>query len=486
MWVALMQRCLNVVLAPSPLLTFARMLRLKGWFGGNRLGPILRGVRNVLRSPLRTGAILVLLTVSVSTALVMIQVRGSIDRRAQEARETIGTAIQVRLLGASLGGSQPLTDADIQSLEGLEHVVAISKVLEAQYGGEALQPAIDPASFGDHGGGAPGVFGGASPTTARRIPISFSGVSFADGRGLFEAGEATLTSGRVFKPDDASTPVAVLGQTLAEKNSLSLGSVFQLETGQPLEVIGIFSAGHQWGDNTVYMPLSTMRQLMGVEDWISSATVYVDSVDDLEIVMADITKTLGEGRVDVTSGLESMERLTEPLEALRSTSSVGLLAALVGAGGVILLAMFVLVRERAREIGILKAIGASWRQVVTQFAAEALAVSVVAAVLGFALAVASAETVAGEFFDPTPQTAQVGASSGQHQAGGGGWRGHQGGGGFFESRLSAASLGPLDISVSPDLLLYALVGAVVLSILGSILAAVYIARLSPAEVLRYE
>ena len=40
--------------------------------------------------------------------------------------------------------------------------------------------------------------------------------------------------------------------------------------------------------------------------------------------------------------------------------------------------------------------------------------------------------------------------------------------------------------MSPDLLLYALVGAVVLSILGSILAAVYIARLRPAEVLRYE
>ena len=450
------------------------------------MGPALRGIRNVVRSPVRTGAVLVLLTVSISMALVMIQVRGSVDRRAHEARETVGTAIQIRPLGASQGASQPLTDADIESLEGLEHVVAISKVLGARYGGEALEPAIDPASFGDHGGEAPGVFGGGGASIGRRIPISFSGVSFTDGRGLFEDGEATLTSGRVFRSDDASTPVAVLGETLAEKNGLSVGSVLQLETAQPLEVIGIFSAGHQWGDNTVYMPLGTMRELMGVDDWVSSATIYVDSVDDLELVVADITKTLGEGRVVVTSGLESMERLTEPLEALRSTSNAGLVAALGGAGGVILLAMFVLVRERSREIGILKAIGASGRQVVTQFSAEALAVSVVAAVLGFALAVASAETVAAEFFDPTPQAAQVGASSGIHQAGGGGWQNHQGGGGFFDSRLSAASLGPLDISVSPDLLLYALVGAVVLSILGSILAAVYIARLRPAEVLRHE
>ena len=83
------------------------------------MGPVLRGIRNVFRSPVRTGAILLLLTVSVSMALVMIQVRGSIDRRAQEARETIGTAIEVRPLGAAQGASQPLTDADIQRLEGL-------------------------------------------------------------------------------------------------------------------------------------------------------------------------------------------------------------------------------------------------------------------------------------------------------------------------------------------------------------------------------
>ncbi len=59
-------------------------------------------------------------------------------------------------------------------------------------------------------------------------------------------------------------------------------------------------------------------------------------------------------------------------------------------------------------------------------------------------------------------------------------------GGFFGSRLGGGSLGPLDISVSPDLLLYALGAAVVLALLGSILAAVYIVRLKPAEVLRHE
>ena len=200
---------------------------------------------------------------------------------------------------------------------------------------------------------------------------------------------------------------------------------------------------------------------------------------------SDITRTLGAGRVDVRSDLEIVERQSESLASIRGTSSAGTIAALAGAAGVILLAMFLLVRERTREIGILKAIGASWRQIVTQFSVESLTFSVIAGVVGFGLAVASAQTVAARFFDPSPQVSSAGHFSGfQHGAGRGAE--HEGFGGFFGDRFNSAYLGPLDISVSPDLLMYALGAAVALSIVGSVLAAVYIARLKPAEVLRRE
>lgn len=457
------------------------------------MGPVFRGIKNVFRSPLRSVVVLVLLTVSITMVLVMIQVRGSVDMRLAELRETVGTDIQVRPVGASQGVGQPLTDSDIEKLKGLEHVVAVDGTLQAQYSGEALQSAIDLSAFGDHEDGeSGGIFGSGSTRAPRMIPISFSGVNSLDRPQLldnrFGAGsgdEFTITDGRSFTPEEQTAGVVVIGETLAEKNGLTVGSLLILEETEPLEVIGIFSTGNQWGDNTVFMPLEMLRMLMGVEDLVSSVTVYVDSVDDLELVSAEITRTLGAGRVDVTSDLEIVERQSESLASIRGTSSAGTIAALAGAGGVILLAMFLLVRERTREIGILKAIGASWGQIVAQFSAESLTLSVISGVAGFGLAIASAQTVAARFFDPSPQVSSVGGFSGfQHGTGGGAQ--HEGFGGFFGDRFSSASLGPLDISVSPDLLVYALGAAVVLSLLGSVLAAVYIARLKPAEVLRNE
>lgn len=446
------------------------------------MGPIIRGARNVFRSPIRTGAVLTLLTISISVALIMVQVRGSIDSRLVEVRESVGTSIEVSQLGASQGAGEPLADAELRQLEGLEHVVAVDKVMAARYSGDALQPAIDLSSFGDHGG-EPGVFGGGQAPEQRRFPIDFMGVSLTSHLQLFDDSDIAIMAGRNLAAEDESRPVVLLGQTLAETNALPVGSRLQLESGPALEVIGIFSAGDQWGDNAVYMPLGTLREMMGIDDGASSATVYVDSADDLEAVVSEIADALGPNRASVTSGLELAELLASPLEGLRDTSTLGTIAALAGAGGVILLAMFILVRDRAREIGILKAIGASSRQVVAQFSTETLIVSAAAAVGGFALAVASAETVAARFFNPVSPSSPAGFFQGEHQSGG---AGHAGGGGFFEDRLSSGSLGPLDISVSPDLLLYAMGGAVVLAVLGNLVAAVYIARLRPAEVLRYE
>ena len=112
-----------------------------------------------------------------------------------------------------------------------------------------------------------------------------------------------------------------------------------------------------------------------------------------------------------------------------------------------------------------------------QVSAESLAFSLIAGVASFAIAVASAQTVAARFFSPvSPDYAsRYGFMGGESVYG-------ASTGGFFGS----GSLGPLDISVSPDLLFYALGATVALALIGSILAAVYIVRLKPAEVLRNE
>ena len=450
---------------------------------------VSRGVRGVFKSPVRSVAVLLLLTLSVTAVLVMILVRGSVDQRLALLRDTVGTDIQVRPVGSFQGAGEPLIDSEVQELEALDHVVAVDRVLQAQYNGDALESAIDFSSFeGRGGGGTGGVFGDGAGGTPRVIPISFNGVSSLErpqllgGRFGAAQGEFTLAGGRVFTGDEGADHVVVIGETLAEKNELAVGSLLNLEDTAPLEVIGIFSSGNQFGDNSLYMPLGTLRQIIGADDGISLVTLYVDSVDNLQLVTAAITGALREGRVDVSSDLDIVERQSASLSDIRDSSSAGTVAALAGAGGVILLATFLVVRERTREIGVLKAIGASWSQLLAQFTVESLTISVVAGVTGFVLALATSQTVAAQFFDPTPQTLDFGGFS-RFRPGGGEQEGF---GGLFGGQFGGGSLGPLDISVSPDLLLYALGVVMTLSLLGGLVEAVYIARLNPAEVLRRE
>jgi ABC-type antimicrobial peptide transport system permease subunit len=100
--------------------------------------------------------------------------------------------------------------------------------------------------------------------------------------------------------------------------------------------------------------------------------VTVDSVGNVDRVVDDL-KTLPEADVVTTPEAVSTARTTLGTLTAASTYAALLLFA-VGA----VLVVFVMVlsmRERVREIGTLKAIGASNREVVVQFLAEAAALS---------------------------------------------------------------------------------------------------------------
>ena len=126
-----------------------------------------------------------------------------------------------------------------------------------------------------------------------------------------------------------------------------------------------------------------------------------------------------------------------------------------------------MVRQRVKEIGILKAIGASNRQIGLQLGGEALAMSIIAAIIGALITYSLAQKVANLF----------GASSG-------GGFGFSGGGGFFGGGVTRVA--GISVAVSPEVFLYAMGIAIALAVAASIFPAWYISRIKPAEVLRYE
>jgi putative ABC transport system permease protein len=134
---------------------------------------------------------------------------------------------------------------------------------------------------------------------------------------------------------------------------------------------------------------------------------------------------------------------------------------------VILFSVILMVRQRVKEIGILKAIGASNRQIGLQLGGEALAMSVMAAIIGAVITYPLAQKVAN----------LLGASSG-------GGFGIPADGGFFGG--GAVGFAGINVAVSPEVFLYAVGIAIALAVVASIFPAWYISRIKPAEVLRYE
>ena len=214
------------------------------------------------------------------------------------------------------------------------------------------------------------------------------------------------------------------------------------------------------------MPIGAVQSLFDL-DGVTSVTVQVDNVNNVDAVVSSIREIFPTSVADVTTGQATYQRINSSVANAQSTSKMAMIIALIVAGVVILLAVVLMVRQRVKEIGILKAIGASNRQIGFQLGGEALAMSVIAAIIGVLIAYPLAQKVAN-LLVPSP---------------GGGFI-TRGGGGLFGGGVT--SVAGISVAVSPAVFLYALGIAVALAVVASIFPSWYISRVKPAEVLRYE
>jgi putative ABC transport system permease protein len=134
-----------------------------------------------------------------------------------------------------------------------------------------------------------------------------------------------------------------------------------------------------------------------------------------------------------------------------------------------------IVRERRREIGILKAFGSSNGGIVTSFVSEALCLSLLSAVVGAAIGVAITNPILNALLTNTTKSNPGGGFRG------GGRINFSGLGGFSGNTLSH-----LHTVFGTSLIVYCVVVVVVIALIGSAVPAYAIAKVRPAEVLRSE
>jgi len=213
-------------------------------------------------------------------------------------------------------------------------------------------------------------------------------------------------TGRFFTDDEvkASLRVAVLGRTVVRNlfgDRSVIGEMVRINN-VPFEVIGVLeekgvNAIGQDDDDQILIPITTvMRRLMNV---IYVNNVYIAARDGslMDKAVADITSILRE-RHHVKPGKEddfSIQNQMDILRAEQETSETftlllgGIAAISLLVGGVGILAiMLISIKERVKEVGLRRSLGARRKDILLQFLMEALVLSLAGGIIGAALGVA--------------------------------------------------------------------------------------------------
>jgi putative ABC transport system permease protein len=338
---------------------------------------------------LRSGLTVLGIVIGVTTVITISSVINGVNNRVNDFVSSLGSNVfwvfHMPVMGVRPTTEQltrkKLTMDDVLALRTLPHVVAADGA--HQHTGQFRVGAVSVKYEGKKAAGTM-----LEGTTAEVANVT----------------DLTLQEGRLYTDDDdkRAAHVCVLGHDTWEQlfgDQSAVGKEVTVESGL-YTVIGVlakrkqpFSGGRNPEDNAVYFPEGTFHNLHpeDLDLWVS---VKYDDPRNKSLVEEEIRELLRIRRkVKVSAddnfeifGPDSLSKLWSQLTGglvlfMIAVSSVGLMVGGVGVMNI----MLVSVTERTREIGVRKALGATKRNLLTQFTTEAVTLCAVGGVIGVLL-----------------------------------------------------------------------------------------------------
>ena len=381
------------------------------------LNILRRAWRNLVRVPGRT-----LLLVAVLGAIVGLAVTGlAVGAGAQvgllDAKRSLGNEVRLvpnfqmarraALSGQSLPEVQQVPESLADKLASSPYVVANDRTVT----GLLISPDLTPVA-NESTDASPGLPYGSAFRVELSSGFQAIGNSSPDESLASNQGQRELLRGRLYTADEvaAGVAVAVIDESLAEKNGLDVGGTFSLTTrdGAQTErftIIGVtrdvsppaeeqYSEGpggargfrfnlFGGGVNQILMPYTVVQRLKGQPDVVSSVTFFLDAPENLDLFKSEAARLgLDAEKYMLVSDDPRAEAAAAPFQALEGFARVAVIALVLVGALVVILLMSLVTRERKLEIGVLRALGASRANIAAQFITETLAVCLLALLVG--------------------------------------------------------------------------------------------------------
>ncbi len=252
---------------------------------------------------------------------------------------------------------------------------------------------------------------------------------------------------------------AAIGSELAHRAGLRIGSRFQIATQsmqKPLTVTveGIFSSGlYEYDANLVFMSLKNAQNIFGLDNSVNGVSVYLKDADKADSVRKRFARQLGYPYF-VRTWMDLNRTLFSALQ-LEKTVMFIILALIVFVACLnIAGSLTILVMDKTRDVGILKALGARPLSLVKVFLMDGLAIGGIGGAFGFGIGLVFCVLLSRYQFIDLPKEI------------------------YYVNKL------PVSMSVWDTSVI--LVTALALSILSSLYPAMVAGKLDPVKALRYE
>lgn len=379
------------------------------------MGLINRAFRNIFRKKTRTLLVaaslgfLIMMIIAVNTGVdasrsktqtMIDDVKVTFDETGESIQTQLTQISVINISGAKdprgkMRSGSPIPQADIDEISSVNLVEAVVPTITQTYGDidwAAVKGNRDPDDKLDYMEMFDYIVNGVSldPVLDEKYNILPS----------------NIVEGNMLTEDDIGG--VLIKEELKTFFNAGVGDSIEIENVS-FEIIGVYSS--ETGVKNIYMNLSDAQELLEYEGSVNQLSVYAVNESSVDVLVAELSDLFpdfyfapggffkGESVGNIIASAEKqIQQLEEEMIRIESTGNLIILLSIIAAAFIILFMMAYAVKERTKEIGVLKAIGFTGNNIMTQFVIEGTVIGLLGGIIGIIIGFIATPSLSGLLF----------------------------------------------------------------------------------------